>query len=92
MDDAQQKFALNKYVTRYQEISMFGDRAGKRVFDRDHGGGNRSALHPVEYFGGARAGYNDTIPQHTLRSFVAERPEFALDGDFDGRSFHYMER
>ena len=92
MDDAQQEFALNEYVARYKEICMFRNRAGEGVFDRDHGGSNRSALHPVEYFGGAGAGDNDTMPQHTLRSFVAEGPEFALDGDFDGGGFHYMAR
>jgi hypothetical protein len=32
------------------------------------------------------------VPQHALRSFVAERTEFALDGNFDGGRFHYMAR
>jgi hypothetical protein len=32
------------------------------------------------------------MPQHTLRSLVAEGPEFALDGDFDRGRFHYMAR
>ncbi len=89
--DAQQEFALDEYVTRHQKIGMLGDRPGQRVLDGDYGGGDGSALHAVEYFGGARAGDNRAAPQHAFRGFVAEGTEFALDGNFDG-GFHHMAR
>ena len=92
MNDAQQKLALHKYVASHQEVSVFSDGAGQRILDGDNGGSNRSALDPVEYFNGARTGYNHAVPQHALRSLVTERTEFALNGDFDRRWFHYMAR
>ena len=90
--DAQPEFALNEDVSCDEQISMLSDRAGQRVLDGDYGGGDRSALQPVEHFGGARAGHNCAAPQHAFRSFVAEGAEFALDRNFDGGGFHYMAR
>ena len=49
-------------------------------------------LHPVEYFDGACAGHNCATPQHAFRGLVTEGAEFALDGNFDRRAFHYMAR
>ena len=90
--DAQQEFALNEDVPCHQKIGVLGDCAGQRVLDGNHRGGDRSALHAVEYFGGAGAGHDRAARQHVLRRFVAEGTEFALDRDFDRRAFHHMAR
>jgi len=71
---------------------MLGDGSGERVLDRDDGGGHRSALDPVEYFHGSGARNHGTARQHLLRGFMAEGTAFALNRNFDGRSFSSQAR
>src|SRR5579864_3799833 len=82
MGDAQMEFGLDKYVAIDQQIGMLGHGSGERVLDRNYCSLDRSALHAVKHLGRARAWDDRTAGHHALRCFVAEGPEFALDGNF----------
>ena len=74
---------FDENLARQQQIKMFGHGAGQRILDRDDGGSDRAALHPIKNLGRARARDNLAARNHAMGGFLAERTSFSLYRNLD---------
>ena len=64
MADPQSKFAANEDVVTEQEIEMFVNRTGERIFDGDNRRSRAAVLKTSKDVDRARTGHNRTSGNH----------------------------
>src|SRR6516165_6333894 len=81
MPDVKQRFANDLHVVLKKQVEVLQHRAGKAVFDGDHGCVNRSACERMEDVSGQGAWLNGCPRKHGQRCLVTEGARLSLDGD-----------
>jgi len=82
VSNAQMHLAVDKKVTRQEQVEMLGNSAGERILDGNDCRLHAAVLHAIEYFRRAGARNHSGPRQHGQSGFMAEGTQLALDGYF----------